>query len=86
MPPALYSLLLQLRHCALDPGHPGLVENDRREVGLPTDRTALAQGVAAATHVSGWTLAKVLLVRAPGEGPVMVVLPASCRLDLPALA
>jgi Ala-tRNA(Pro) deacylase len=31
-------------------------------------------------------LAKVLVVRAPGEGPVMVVLPASCRLDLATLA
>lgn len=45
-----------------------------------------AQGVAAATHVSGWHMAKVLVVHAKGEGPLMVVLPASCRLDLQALS
>jgi Ala-tRNA(Pro) deacylase len=53
---------------------------------LPHREVYTAQGVAAAVHVSGWLLAKVLVVRAPGEGPVMVVLPASCRLDLAALA
>jgi Ala-tRNA(Pro) deacylase len=53
---------------------------------LPHREAYTAQGVAAATHVSGWMLAKVLVVRPPGEGPVMVVLPASCRLDLAALA
>jgi Ala-tRNA(Pro) deacylase len=53
---------------------------------LPHREAFTAQGVAAATHVSGWMLAKVLAVRAPGEGPVMVVLPASCRLDLATLA
>lgn len=52
---------------------------------LPHREAYTAQGVAAAVHVSGWLLAKVLVVRAPGEGPVMVVLPASCRLDLSAL-
>jgi Ala-tRNA(Pro) deacylase len=45
-----------------------------------------AQGVAAASHVSGWTLAKVLAIRTPSRGPVMVVLPASCRVDTGALA
>jgi Ala-tRNA(Pro) deacylase len=53
---------------------------------LPHREAYTAQGVAAAAHVSGWLLAKVLVVRAPGESPVMVVLPASCRLDLGALA
>ncbi len=53
---------------------------------LPHREAYTAQGVAAAAHVSGWLLAKVLVVRAPGEAPVMVVLPASCRLDLAALA
>jgi Ala-tRNA(Pro) deacylase len=53
---------------------------------LPHREAYTAQGVAAAVHVSGWSLAKVLVVRAPGEGPIMVVLPASCRLDLAALA
>jgi len=70
-----------------------LVERARRllETGgipyetLPHREAYTAQGVAAAVHVSGWILAKVLLVRAPGEDPVMVVLPASCRLDAAAL-
>ena len=53
---------------------------------LPHHEAFTAQGVAAAAHVSGWQLAKVLIARAPGEAPVMVVLPASCRLDLAALA
>ena len=53
---------------------------------LPHREAYTAQGVAAAVHVSGWNLAKVLVVRAPGEGPSMIVLPASCRLDLAALA
>ena len=71
-----------------------LVERARRllETGgvafetLPHREAYTAQGVAAAVHVSGRMLAKVLVVRAPGEGPAMVVLPASCRLDLAALA
>src|SRR5512137_207376 len=53
---------------------------------LPHREAYTAQGVAAAAHVSGWLLAKVLVVRASGESPVMVVLPASCRLDLGVLA
>jgi Ala-tRNA(Pro) deacylase len=53
---------------------------------LPHREAYTAQGVASAVHVSGWLLAKVLVARAPGRQPVMVVLPASCRLDLAALA
>jgi Ala-tRNA(Pro) deacylase len=52
---------------------------------LPHREAFTAQGVASVVHVSGWVLAKVLVVRAAGEGPVMVVLPASCRLDPAAL-
>jgi Ala-tRNA(Pro) deacylase len=71
-----------------------LVERARRllETGgvayetLPHRDAFTAQGVAAAAHVSGWSLAKVLVVRTPNQGPVMVVLPASCRLDTGALA
>jgi Ala-tRNA(Pro) deacylase len=44
-----------------------------------------AQGVAAASHVSGWQMAKVLVARQPGHGFLMAVLPASCRLDLATL-
>ncbi len=41
-----------------------------------------SQGVAAACHVSGWHLAKVLLIHDPQGEPFVVVMPASCRLDL----
>jgi Ala-tRNA(Pro) deacylase len=41
-----------------------------------------AQGVAHASHVSGWQMAKVVVVRPPSGRPMMAVLPASCRLDL----
>ena len=53
---------------------------------LPHRKAFTAQGVAAAVHVSGWQMAKVLVVRAPTDALVMVVLPASCRLDLQTLA
>jgi Ala-tRNA(Pro) deacylase len=41
-----------------------------------------AQGVAHASHVSGWQMAKVVIVRPPSGPPLMAVLPASRRLDL----
>ena len=41
-----------------------------------------SQGVAAACHVSGWHLAKVLLIHDPQGEPFVVVMPASCRLDM----
>jgi Ala-tRNA(Pro) deacylase len=53
---------------------------------LPHREAFTAQGVAAASHVSGWQLAKVLVVRKDHEGHLMVVIPASCRLDLAALS
>jgi Ala-tRNA(Pro) deacylase len=53
---------------------------------LPHREAYTAQGIAAAAHVSGWLVAKVVLVRAPGEKPVMVVVPASCRIDLASVA
>ena len=53
---------------------------------LPHREAYTAQGIAAAVHVSGWLVAKVVLVRATGEGPVMVVVPASCRIDLASVA
>ena len=43
-----------------------------------------AQEVAAAQHVPGKQLAKVVLVDADGK-LLMLVLPASCRVDFPAL-
>jgi len=53
---------------------------------LPHREAYTAQGIAAAAHVSGWLVAKVVLVRAPGEKPIMVVVPASCRIDLASVA
>ena len=50
---------------------------------LPHRETYTAQGTAAATHVSGWTMAKVLVGR-DESGYVMAVLPAACHLDVPA--
>jgi Ala-tRNA(Pro) deacylase len=52
---------------------------------LPHREAFTAQEVAAAAHVSGRRLAKVLALREQGGGALMVVLPAACRLDLPAL-
>lgn len=48
---------------------------------LPHRAAYTAQGVAAASHVTGWHVAKVVVVDSD-TGPLMVVLPASCRLDL----
>jgi Ala-tRNA(Pro) deacylase len=44
-----------------------------------------AQGVAAASHVSGWEVAKVVIARDPQGHHVMAVLPASCRLSVSSL-
>jgi Ala-tRNA(Pro) deacylase len=52
---------------------------------LPHREVFTAQEVAATSHVTGRQLAKVIVVRADGQGHLMVVLPASCRLDLTAL-
>ncbi len=61
-----------------------LDEHDARYEVLSHREAFTAQGVAAAAHVSGWRMAKVLLVR--GErGPLMAVLPAARQVDLTAL-
>ncbi len=44
-----------------------------------------AQEVAAASDVSGRHVAKVLIARDETGSPVMVVLPAPCRVSLPAV-
>jgi Ala-tRNA(Pro) deacylase len=44
-----------------------------------------AQQVAAESHVTEHQMAKVLALREEGDGHLMVVLPAACRLDLTAL-
>ncbi len=52
-----------------------------------THRSAFtSQDVAASLHVSGWNVAKVVVVQAAGAPAFVVVLPAACRLDLQALA
>jgi Ala-tRNA(Pro) deacylase len=45
--------------------------------------TFTAKGTAAAAHVSGWKMAKVLVAR-DDAGFVMALVPASCHLDLAA--
>lgn len=52
---------------------------------VPHREAFTAQGVAAATHVSGWQMAKVLIARDENKRYVMIVLPASCRADLATL-
>jgi Ala-tRNA(Pro) deacylase len=44
-----------------------------------------AQRIAAASHVPGRQMAKVVVARERGRGCVMAVLPANARLDLEAL-
>jgi Ala-tRNA(Pro) deacylase len=52
---------------------------------LPHQEAFTAREVAAASHVPGQQLAKVLVVREEGGSYLMVVLPAPCRVDLTAL-
>lgn len=52
---------------------------------LPHREVFTAQEVAAASHVSGRRLAKVLIAREHAGRYFMVVLPAPCRVDLTAL-
>ena len=49
---------------------------------LPHREAFTAQGVAAASHISGWQMAKVLVGK-DERGYLMAVLPATCRLDVP---
>jgi Ala-tRNA(Pro) deacylase len=52
---------------------------------LPHPEAFTAQAVAKASHVSGQRLAKVVVAMTYDGRPLMVVLPASCRIDLAAL-
>jgi len=52
---------------------------------LPHREVFTAREVAAESHVAERQLAKVLAIREEGNGHLMVVLPAACRLDLNAL-
>lgn len=48
---------------------------------LPHREAFTAQGVAAAAHVSGKVLTKVVMVKR-GDGFVMTLLPAACKVNL----
>lgn len=64
----------------------GFLEEQKVPYELLTHRSAYtAQDVAASLHVSGWNVAKVVVVHESGAPAFMVVLPAACRLDLAAL-
>jgi Ala-tRNA(Pro) deacylase len=59
-------------------------EQVRFEV-LPHAQVFTAQEVAATSHVPGWHLAKVVILRDDAGGSLMAAIPAPARLDLPAL-
>ncbi len=62
---------------------------DEEELGYETTNHAeafTARGVAAASHLRSREVAKAVLVRDAGGRYLMAVVPASCRLDLEALA
>jgi Ala-tRNA(Pro) deacylase len=52
------------------------------EISFPEAYTA--QEIAAQAHISGWQLAKVVIVKVEGE-LAMLVLPAPARIDFPRL-
>jgi Ala-tRNA(Pro) deacylase len=52
---------------------------------LPHREVFTAREVAAESHVTDRQVAKVLALEEEGDGHLMVVLPAACRLDLTAL-
>ena len=49
---------------------------------VPHREAFTAQGVAASVHSSGWSMAKVLVVKDAKGHYLMAVVPASCKLDL----
>jgi Ala-tRNA(Pro) deacylase len=62
-----------------------LDEQGIRYETLPHREVFTSQEVAAASHVPGLRLAKVVVAREDGGRYLMAVLPAPCRLDLAAL-
>jgi Ala-tRNA(Pro) deacylase len=59
-----------------------LEQNHVEHEVLPHMEVYTAQEVAQSVHVAGRMMAKVVVVREPAGGHAMVVLPASCHLDL----
>ncbi len=59
-----------------------LQQNQAAYEVLPHGEAFTTQEVAQSVHVTGRVMAKVLVVREPSGSHLMVVLPASCRLDL----
>jgi len=72
-----------------------LATNDRLKRFLDQERTEYetlphrevfsSREVAAESHVAERQLAKVLAIKEEGDGHLMVILPAACRLDMTAL-
>jgi len=63
-----------------------LLEQYRIEYELLPHREAFtSQEIAQSVHVPGRMLAKVVVVREPSGGHLMVVVPAACRVDLDVL-
>jgi Ala-tRNA(Pro) deacylase len=62
-----------------------LEETGTRYETRPHSEAFTARDVAEASHVSGQRVAKVLIAREHDGRYLMVVLPAPCRIDLPAL-
>jgi Ala-tRNA(Pro) deacylase len=60
-----------------------LLEQNRVEYEvLPHAEAFTSQEVAQSVHVTGRVVAKVVVVREPAGGHLLVAVPASCRLDL----
>jgi len=67
----------------ISPRVKGLLDGERvaYEV-VPHPEAFTAQGVAASMHVSGWSMAKVVLLRDDDGSYVEAIIPASRHLDL----
>lgn len=67
----------------ISPRVKGFLDGERVEYEvLPHREAYTAQGVAASVHVSGWRMAKVVLLRDEDGSFVEAVVPASRNLDL----
>jgi Ala-tRNA(Pro) deacylase len=63
-----------------------LLEQQKAEYEILPHREAFtSQEIAESVHVAGRMLAKVVVVREPSGGHLMVVVPATCHVDLAVL-
>lgn len=58
-----------------------LDENEIQYITITHSQAYTAQKVAASAHISGWEIAKTVIVKVDGE-LAMAVLPASTRIDM----